>query len=149
MPLSDKAKNRLFIATTDKGVGEELSRAIDGGLVAYVDHMKWFRVALLVEAENEGSETIRVHGHIVGAMDMHVEGVKDVILTVRSANGGTPTMSILAGTNKKNSANELWLQTDAMGHFEIDVDNGHGIDQVLLTATIDGVSNSMLVLQFV
>lgn len=31
MALSDKAKERLFIATTDKGVGDEISAAINAG----------------------------------------------------------------------------------------------------------------------
>lgn len=36
MPLSTEARNRIFIATTDKVIGNEISDAIDQGLAVHV-----------------------------------------------------------------------------------------------------------------
>lgn len=36
MPLSNEARNRIFIATTDKVIGNEISDAIDQGLAVHV-----------------------------------------------------------------------------------------------------------------
>lgn len=90
--------------------------------------------------------TIPVSGQVVDGLGIPVQGVTDIQLDINTASDAT--MAVTTGTSKLSATAQLWLQTNSLGAFAVNVSNPTGGELSLLRIMSPDGIHPIVELQF-